>query len=190
MSEESSFEWSAFYDDDGRIYYYNAASGESSWEAPEQYNPPSDDPPHVTGAGTKEPASSSSSSSAWVSYQDDEGRTYYFNTETEETTWDTPAGFVEEEPDGRRPPDGATHEGASEDEVDGDGSPIRKASPEADAEESLAAVETDAVSPEREPGEKTEPIEPEVRKVDIAMAALRQTDAIMEPGKSVWILHG
>jgi outer membrane protein assembly factor BamB len=189
MSEESPFEWSAFYDDDGRIYYYNAASGESSWEAPEQYNPPSDDPPPVTGAGTKEPASSSSSS-AWVSYQDDEGRTYYFNTETEETTWDTPAGFVEEEPDGTRPPDGATHEGASEDEVDGVGSPIRKASPEADAEESLAAVETDAVSPEREPGEKTEPIEPEVRKVDIAMAALRQSDAIMEPGKSVWILHG
>ena len=184
MAEETSFEWSAFYDDDGRIYYYNSVSGESSWEAPEQYNPPSEDPPPASGAETKEPASSSSSSSSWVAYQDDEGRTYYFNTETEETTWDVPAGFVEE-PEATEPPaDGVTHEEALEDEDSGVGSPIRQASPEAYAEEDQAATELDAASPRRELEEKTEPIAPEVQKVDIAMAALRQTDAIMEPGKS------
>ena len=33
-------EWSAFYDDEGRLYYYNNETGESSWDEPEKFNPP------------------------------------------------------------------------------------------------------------------------------------------------------
>ena len=32
--------WSAFYDQEGNLYYFNSESGESAWEAPERFNPP------------------------------------------------------------------------------------------------------------------------------------------------------
>lgn len=32
----------------------------------------------------------------WTAYQDDEGRTYYYNNKTEESTWDPPPGFEDD----------------------------------------------------------------------------------------------
>eukprot|EP00339_Tiarina_fusa_P019291 CAMPEP_0117076354 /NCGR_PEP_ID=MMETSP0472-20121206/53812_1 /TAXON_ID=693140 ORGANISM="Tiarina fusus, Strain LIS" /NCGR_SAMPLE_ID=MMETSP0472 /ASSEMBLY_ACC=CAM_ASM_000603 /LENGTH=186 /DNA_ID=CAMNT_0004802195 /DNA_START=141 /DNA_END=698 /DNA_ORIENTATION=+ len=125
--EPEVHEWSAFYDDEGRTYYYNSTNGESSWEPPEKFNPPppsegdegeanaaesdagepdagepeaianKDEDPDPDPDEAAEPRSPKSGS-AWVAYQDGEGREYYFNTETEETTWDRPADYVPSEP--------------------------------------------------------------------------------------------
>mmetsp|Transcript_9633 Transcript_9633/g.17309 ORF Transcript_9633/g.17309 Transcript_9633/m.17309 type:complete len:253 (-) Transcript_9633:50-808(-) len=62
--------WAAYEDGEGRTYYANAATGETSWEAP----------------------APSALPDGWAAYQDDEGRTYYANVNTGETSWEPPAG--------------------------------------------------------------------------------------------------
>jgi len=222
MSEEasSSLEWSAFYDDDGQIYYYNTVTGESSWEAPDQeFNPPpepSQQEAAATGGGEEEggggEAGESSESSAWVAYHDDEGRTYYFNSETEETTWDKPAGFVEassevtkttDAVDGESNEGGSFERGTSLEDEDGnrsvgDESPIRSRSPLSST--NYGQMDVDSKSPEVDlyednqeehevVEEEEEPIDPAVQRLDIAMTALKQTDAIMEPGTWACLLN-
>jgi hypothetical protein len=243
-------EWSAFYDADGSLYYYNASSGESSWEAPEIFNPPppregeeqqeegdsdlqqqelpdaqeqpsaeDEDPPEDGGLASPKHGLTDSpepegqgdggadgSEAAWVAYKDDEGREYFFNTVTNETTWEQPETFVrapeeeaEEEEDefvgGRTPP--------GEDDDDDDGStraeslsPDRPSSPipmdeyiptdEEEGEDDTGAGATpddrdeDEQAAEREPKEET--INPAVKRLQDAEAALNTPDAIMEPG--------
>jgi hypothetical protein len=55
--------------------------------------------------------------------------------------------------------------------------------PLSEADESPVAMDVDTASSEPEP--KAESIDPAVKRLDEAMAALKQTDAIMEPGKLV-----
>ena len=46
------------------------------------------------GRGSKKGKKKKGNKSAWVAYTDDEtGDTYYHNEETDETTWDKPAGM-------------------------------------------------------------------------------------------------
>ena len=46
-----------------------------------------------TEGGDEGSGSGSGSGSVWEELQDDDGDTYYFNTETEETSWTKPDGF-------------------------------------------------------------------------------------------------
>ena len=174
----------------------------SSWEAPEKFNPPppredeshqiagdgDDDPPQEEAAAIEEEAEPQnepqpeeeqageeqpSAEDAWVAYTDDEGREYYFNSVTNETTWDKPDKF---EP--------AVGEDSPEEEgrVDGE-SPDRPQSPvpmddyppsDEEQEKSPAKQEDDPIE---------EKIDPAVQRVKDAEIALTQPDAIMEPGK-------
>ena len=81
VEAEAVHDWSAFYDDDGRLYYYNSVSGESSWDPPERFNPVPEGLSEHAAADTTTAATlaetsviSGSSTKAWVVYQDDEGR--------------------------------------------------------------------------------------------------------------------
>jgi WW domain len=165
-------EWSAFYDDDGRLYYYNRVSGESSWDAPEHYHPAPERPPADEGA----------SSSAWVAYEAEDGQIYYFNPETNETTWDKPEGFVEPVQAMDHVESTATTSNGTPDDEAGGISPIRTSSPVPDSEEVPAAMDVDAPSTMPESEKEAEHLDPAVARLDEAMTALKQTDAIMEPG--------
>eukprot|EP00980_Cylindrotheca_fusiformis_P009116 scaffold1984_cov99-Cylindrotheca_fusiformis.AAC.1 len=177
-------EWSAFYDDEGRIYYHNEKSGESSWDAPEKFNPP----PHqdqaeaavsdqaATGAESLEALreGKDGQNSSWVAYQTDEGQEYYFNTETEETTWEKPADFyrdesIEEAPDSSTP---TLESRPAESDV-----PVSHSIHD-DSGNQADAVERD----EKEEVEAMELVDPAVKRLQDAERALDQPDAIMEPG--------
>lgn len=66
--------WEQVKDDQGRVYYYNSVTQETSWENPEASN-----------------------SLAWKTYTTDDGKEYYYNETTGETTWDKPNELETEE---------------------------------------------------------------------------------------------
>lgn len=66
-------EWEEAVADDGRVYYYNVRTQETSWEKPAEQ----------TADGVSE----------WSVFKTDDGREYYYNERTQETTWSLPAGF-------------------------------------------------------------------------------------------------
>mmetsp|Transcript_22842 Transcript_22842/g.68582 ORF Transcript_22842/g.68582 Transcript_22842/m.68582 type:complete len:222 (+) Transcript_22842:156-821(+) len=97
----------------GATYYWNAASGATSWERPaaDAASNPSHaqflkrKAPEASAAGEymkllmtqKDGASSKQHATSWVKHSDpNSGVPYFVNTETNETTWDPPAGgFVD-----------------------------------------------------------------------------------------------
>lgn len=64
--------WEQAQDDQGRVYYYNTATNETSWENP------------------------LAQSLLWKEYKSDDGRPYYYNETTGETTWEKPAELEED----------------------------------------------------------------------------------------------
>lgn len=59
--------WQEVKDDQGRVYYYNSETQETSWENPE-----------------------AAAALGWTTYTTDDGKEYYYNNSTGETTWDKP----------------------------------------------------------------------------------------------------
>ncbi|CAN3374232.1 hypothetical protein DIURU_000889 [Diutina rugosa] len=78
--------WEALQDDEGRTYYYNQDTQETSWELPE-------------GAELKQEDSAEPIRriGEWSVYTTDDGREYYYNETTGETTWDNPETTPENE---------------------------------------------------------------------------------------------
>lgn len=60
-------DWEKVTDDEGRVYYYNSKTLETSWTLPEQ-----------------------ETNSDWKVFTTDDGKEYYYNEKSGETTWDIP----------------------------------------------------------------------------------------------------
>mmetsp|Transcript_108523 Transcript_108523/g.305895 ORF Transcript_108523/g.305895 Transcript_108523/m.305895 type:complete len:260 (+) Transcript_108523:109-888(+) len=85
--------WTEHQDAEGRTFYYNATSGESSWEVPAATYAPEAPAPSPYAAEPELP-------SGWAAYEDPEGRKYYANASTGETSWDRPAAPAPAKPMG------------------------------------------------------------------------------------------
>jgi pre-mRNA-processing factor 40 len=72
--------WTEHKAPDGRTYYYNAGTKQSSWEKPDEL---------------KSEAERLLSKCAWKEYTSDAGKVYYHNTETKESVWSIPKELEE-----------------------------------------------------------------------------------------------
>jgi hypothetical protein len=103
-------DWTEYYTEDGHVYYYNATTDESSWEHPgiaagtagTAHRPVTADVIKVPNLHLPngEPSVDSLNNvlvvhgelpDHWAEYQTHSGRTYYYNDETNESTWDYPS---------------------------------------------------------------------------------------------------
>lgn len=185
QEKPEEFEWSAFYDDERRLYYYNETTGESSWDAPAQFNPPPNDAAEQASVkdvnSTVEDkavdTSEGKKQSSWVVYQNDEGLEYFYNILTEETTWEKPAEFEkrnEKSPDEamketRKGPNQEYSDDVSE-KIEDDEDSLEIVSPKSDMQDDMQREDKQA--------------EPEtvVDELEVAEQALNLPDAILEPG--------
>ncbi|KHJ77388.1 WW domain protein [Oesophagostomum dentatum] len=78
--------WTRHETAEGRVYYYNKITKESSWNKPDELKTPQE----RQERSTPTTSSSSSSNVIWREYKTPEGRPYYYNTVTKETTWTKP----------------------------------------------------------------------------------------------------
>lgn len=75
LNQQSSSDWQEHTSADGRRYYYNKRTKQSSWEKP---------PDLMT------PIEKADASTVWKEYTSAEGRKYYFNKITKESKWTIP----------------------------------------------------------------------------------------------------
>lgn len=160
--------WSAFRDDEGRIYYHNEKTGESAWDPPaEGFNPP-------PAADTVEQETAAPVTvGRWAEYTDDEGRTYYYNEESNDTQWEMPEDFQ------------TASAAATEKEV----VPMETEQASEDPQQQKANKDvqisedslSDQVDVEMEPAEKSPEIDPAVKRLQDAEEMLGQPDSVLEP---------
>lgn len=186
--DEGEEEWEAYEDDSGRTYYYNPSTGETQWEKPARYKHvgiPKDDEASVTRSPAKEEEEEEEGEAAddedeniavedcWIEYQDEEGRTYYYNSKTGTTQWERPdvASTIHKDetilqtPEDKIQDDGAFGEKQNLDEV----------TPTPEDDHSMD-IEKEIVE---------EPAVIVIDPVTAALDALKAMDAILEPSKSL-----
>ncbi|CAB9516905.1 TH1 protein [Seminavis robusta] len=188
--------WEKLTDEEGREYYYNAETDVTQWDKPDDYEedegkgePPKPsksssgwekltdeegreyyynattdvtqwEKPDDYDEGSSSSPKPSKSSSGWEKLTDDEGRAYYYNETTGDTQWDAPEGFDDQD------------EKKADEDDEFQASPKREPSP--------MSVEEEA---EKEPEPEPEPeIDPVVKRVMDAEAALNKPDSVLEPG--------
>lgn len=95
--------WTTHLDGEGRTYYANAATGETTWTRPATSMLPDGWTAHQDSEGRTFYANASTGESAWTcpevavlpdgwsAHQDSEGRTFYVNATSGESTWTCPS---------------------------------------------------------------------------------------------------
>jgi len=78
-------DWSALYDAEGNIYYYNNVTEETTWDKPSE--------PHIPLEKGFDEIQKAQEEGTWEQHTDEGGNVYYYNTATEVTTWDKPEEF-------------------------------------------------------------------------------------------------
>ena len=81
-------DWVEYETEDGARYYNNETTGESSWTKPDGF-----DQAWVAAADRDQFEVSRTDGSQWQELTDDIGNKYYYNSETEESTWEKPPDF-------------------------------------------------------------------------------------------------
>ena len=147
--------WEAYQDDEGRTYYYNTLTNETTWEVPNAEDASSaiaaaenenenangitnhlafkqksqqddDDDGELLSTGEVDAVDAL----GWVAYKDDEGRTYYYNTVTEVTQWEKPDEFGDDhshQGEGGEEAKDLFHMKENDDELDLEGKPASSA---------------------------------------------------------------
>lgn len=198
FEERTIDDWTSYQDDEGRIYYYNSVTEESSWEPPPGFEDDAANIPESDAAADEEQVQATQPDNdgitaspsmdigddndgitqspsleeqpqdedevadgeeigdGWIAYKDDEGRTYYYNSESGETQWDKPEVLSKDE----------EAVGIKEDEGD-----YMDASPTASDREDEEEVEPEAAATTDE--QKDDP-------ATIAENFLKEPDAVME----------
>jgi hypothetical protein len=206
--------WIEHKDDEGRSYYFNEETEETVWERPAEFvsttaeeedNEPIED--SYDGTSPVRPQSPipqpqeeysdddvddhpapAASGSNWVEYKDEEGQSYFYNEQTQETVWDRPADFDDGVGKSGDDDDASVNDDDDKMDIETGLSPVRQGSPIDDtAENDDTAVKME----EEEESVKEEVIDPAVKRLEEAKEALSQPDAIMETGKYefIFILH-
>lgn len=129
---EAASGWQRHVDDaSGASYFYNARTGESSWEAPADF---------VDG---EEREQQRQKPPKWRKFTDDEsGRAYYVDEANDVTQWEEPEGFAEETEEGGGPESSEEEDGEKEEEwASGDEDGSNEANGSESAEERVADEE-------------------------------------------------
>lgn len=204
LVERTIGDWTSYQDDEGRTYYYNSVTEESSWDTPPGFEdadntaeqdaellqtPDDDDDDGITKSpaldGDDDGISQSPAAledqrgeddddlgdgeeigEGWIAYKDDEGRTYYYNSVSEETQWERP----DIQTNISKPNDNAKR--------DDEGDYIMDASPTASDREDEAEAETE--TKETADDNTTTAQEEKDDPVTKAENFLKEPDAILE----------
>ncbi|KAJ1548729.1 hypothetical protein HK405_016052, partial [Cladochytrium tenue] len=91
--------WVAHTQPDGKVYYFNSATGTSTWQKPDEL---------------KTPLERALDACQWKEFKTEAGKSYYSNKATKETVWDMPAEYKEildrfEKQPAAAPPQPAVH---------------------------------------------------------------------------------
>jgi pre-mRNA-processing factor 40 len=84
--------WRAAQAGDGRTYYYHTQTKQTQWTKPDDFDEP--EPPAKPAVPA---ANNTSESGDWAEAVAGDGRKYYYNSKTRETSWEAPAGFAQQQ---------------------------------------------------------------------------------------------